>query len=90
MDLKIDIELKSIFEQIINENKTQDQWSEIESSGMFQTKKYCGGFDALENEFCFSYYDYNKKEFWFQISLQKIHSCLNNEIKSIKIRPANK
>lgn len=90
MDLKIDIELKSIFEQIMNENKTEDQWSEIESSGMFQTKNYCGGFDALENEFCFSYYDYNQKEFWFQISLQKIYSCLNNEIESIKIRPANK
>lgn len=55
----------------------------IESSDMFQTKNFCGGFDAIENEFCFSYYN-DDKEFWFQLSLNdiKIYQTKINRIKN--------
>ena len=39
------------------------KWAKKESSDEFQTKNYCGGFDATENEFCFSYYNENKIEY---------------------------
>ena len=54
------------------------QWAEIESCDMFQTSNYCGGFDADEQAFCFSYFDPNNQEFWFQIDLQQVKSIANN------------
>lgn len=73
--IKIDREFREICDKIISRNLNENEWAEIESSGEFQTKSYCGGFDATEREFCFSFYDKNQ-EYWFQLSL--------NEIKRIK------
>jgi len=63
MKLIIDSEFASICKEIIKENKTNLEWSSIESSDMFQTKNYNGGYDATENAFCFSHYK-NNKEYW--------------------------
>jgi hypothetical protein len=50
---EIDKYLKKICSQIIAENKSEEEWSEIESDDMFVLTAYEGGFDATEMMFCF-------------------------------------
>ncbi|MDP6555956.1 MAG: hypothetical protein QGG71_14900 [Pirellulaceae bacterium] len=71
MDYQIDDEFRSICQEIVAEDKTEDEWAEIESCDMFQTQKYCGGFEADEEEFCFSAY-LTDREYWFQLSLEQV------------------
>ena len=78
MDHQIDDEFRSICQEIVAEDKTEDEWAEIESSDMFQTQKYCGGFEALEEEFCFSAY-LTDGEYWFQISLEQVQRIADGE-----------
>ena len=70
MDIPIEPELKNICEEIDAKNLQPAQWSEIESDDMFQSGNFIGGFDADENEFCFSYFAPNKMEYWFQFNLE--------------------
>lgn len=88
MKLIVDKELLGIFEEILNRNLTLTEWSEIENCDEFQTDNYCGGFDATENEFCFSYYDKNKAEYWFQSSLMDIKDIVNGKTTEFSIRLA--
>ena len=60
-----------ICKEILEENKSDDQWAEIESDDMFQQGNYEGGFDATEMEFCFSVYE-NGQEYWFQFPLSEV------------------
>lgn len=73
---------------ILAENKTTQEWAEIESSDMFQENNYIGGFDATEMEFCFSVY-VSDKEYWFQVSLDKIKKIVDGEIREVDCRLAN-
>ena len=88
MLIQIDDSLYKICHYINSMNKDVDEWSKIESSNYFQIGHYCGGFDSIENAFCFSYYKDNK-EFWFQLSLDKIKNILHKEIDKIEVRPAD-
>jgi hypothetical protein len=63
-------ELQEICKEIVRENLTEAEWSAIESDDLFQTKSFEGGFDASANEFVFSYY--GDKEYWFQLSIEKV------------------
>ena len=85
--IRIDQEFKEICIKIISKNLTENEWAEIESSDEFQTEIYCGGFDATEMEFCFSFYDKNQ-EYWFQLSLTDINRINNGEIKYLYPRKA--
>lgn len=85
-NLKIESELLEILEEIKSENKTTIEWRGIESSDMFQSKKYCGGFDSIEDRFTFSYYPNESEEFWFEFSLEEIDKILNGEIKALEVR----
>lgn len=82
-------ELISIFRQIVGENKTVDEWAEIESDDMFQTENYCGGFDATELAFCFSYVDKDRNDYWFQLTLDEIQNLVETELVQIELRPTN-
>ncbi len=75
----IDQEFREICEKIISKKLTENEWVEIESSDEFQTENYCGGFDATEMEFCFSFYNKNQ-EYWFQLSLTDIKRVKNGEM----------
>ena len=88
MKLTVDKELFRIFKDILNRKLTLAEWSEIESDDEFQTENYCGGFDATENEFCFSYFDRKKTEYWFQLSLNEIDEINNGKVSEFKIRLA--
>ena len=69
MEIPISPELESICFQIMVKDLTPAQWSENESTDMFQNDEFCGGFNAVENMFCFSYFTENDIEYWFQLSL---------------------
>lgn len=84
--LKIESELSEILKEIKSENRTIIEWREIESSDMFQSEKYCGGFDSIEDKFTFSYYPNKSQEFWFELSLAEIDKILNGEIRELKLR----
>ena len=81
---KIDEDLKSICNQIIDANKTIEEWAEIESDDMFQVGNYEGGFDATEMMFCFSLYK-DGKEYWFQIPLNGIGDIIKGKMGEIEI-----
>jgi len=84
--LNIDIEFKEILKEIKSENKNLSQWRAIESSDMFQSENYNGGFDATEDKFTFSYYSDKKQEFWFEFSLEELDEILQGKITQIKLR----
>jgi len=88
MKLIANNELLEIFNDILNRKLTLTQWSEIESCDEFQTDNFCGGFDATEMEFCFSYYDKNKTEYWFQKSMNEIKEIISRKVTEFEIRLA--
>ncbi|MGQ8364978.1 hypothetical protein [Glaciecola sp. 1036] len=70
MVIPIEQELKAICQEIFDKALGLPEWSKIESGDMFQQGNFIGGFDADEQEFCFSYFATNKNEYWFQFSLE--------------------
>ncbi|GAA3647291.1 hypothetical protein [Flavivirga jejuensis] len=86
---KLEKEFKLIAESILNENKSLDEWSEIESDDMFQEGKYVGGFEAIEKEFCFSLYEDDGEEYWFQLSIDEIEKFLKGKLIDVEIRKAD-
>lgn len=88
MTIQVDEQLRSICEEICSEALTLAEWSLVESSDMFQTASYCGRFDSTEVAFCFSYFDVNAKEFWFQFTLDEARKVLDGSLNSIEARLA--
>lgn len=87
MEYKVDQEFIDLCKKIKAEGKTLSEWAEVESDDMFQSGKYVGGFDADEEEFCFSVY-LDDGEHWFQISLEHIEGIANGSMNTVDIRPA--
>lgn len=85
MKLEVNEELKSICKDIIEENKTADEWQKVEAGDWFQTDNFCGGFDKAIGGFAFSYYE-GEKEFWFDLKLAEVPEILNGNIKTIECR----
>lgn len=73
MNVPIDQELVNIAKEIVAAGLSLGEWVERESDDEFQSSQYCGGFDADEQEFCFSYYC-ERGEIWFQLSLDEVFS----------------
>lgn len=71
MLIPIEEELRAIAREIVAEDKSLEEWAEVESDDMFSEGRYAGGFEALESEFCFSYYG-EDGERWFQLSLAQV------------------
>ena len=86
MQIQIDHEFLTLCEQILKEGHSLEEWREIESDDMFQSAHYLGGFDATEDAFCFSYYDSDGGELWFQLTLSEIMEAVAGELKSIEAR----
>ena len=88
MKIHIDEEFLSICKKIKEKNLSVDEWRLVESDDMFQSSNFCGGYDTIEDAFCFSYYDQEKKEFWFQIDLSEIGQILDGVKTSLSVRSA--
>jgi hypothetical protein len=86
MQIQIDHEFLTLCEQILKEDHSLEEWREIESDDMFQTPHYEGGFDATEDAFCFSYYDPDGGELWFQLTLSEMMQAVAGQLKSIEAR----
>jgi len=78
-----------IAKQIAAENHSLNEWALIESPDQFQTLSYSGGFDALEMEFCFSYYNTSDNEYWFQLSLDEIINIASGLKSDVTVREAD-
>ena len=87
--LKINAELLNIFKDVRSKGKSLNEWKEIESCDMFQTQSFCGGFDATENQFTFSYFANDSTEFWFQFSLSELDHFLNGKLTEVELRQAD-
>lgn len=90
MKIEITDELRALLSQIVEVNKSGAKWSEFESDDAFQSDSFCGGFDATEQAFCFSYYDHDGREFWFQLTLEDIGQVLSDEKTELSVRPNEK
>ena len=86
MEIRISDELRQICERIVLEDKSEAEWALIESCDMFQTEHFNGGFDADEQAFCFSYYDENESEFWFQMSLSEVADIISGKKSLLQVR----
>ena len=87
MIVKVNNEFIKICEEILAYNRNESEWAEYDISDMFQTENYCGGFETIENEFTFSYYE-DQNEYWFQLTLDDIKNIANGKITEIEARPA--
>jgi len=87
--IDIDNELRGIFVEISKEAKSQAQWAETESGDTFQSERYCGGFDADEGEFIFSYYAEDGEEYWFHFSLEDVPRVLEYQITGFEAEAAD-
>src|SRR5688572_15308482 len=65
----VDQELRDLCVEIIAAGLPINMWRATESGDQFQGERYHGGFEALEDAFCFSYYPPAGSELWFQITL---------------------
>lgn len=66
--LKADSVLRRICEEIVRHDKSDQEWADVESGDLFQEGDYSGGYDAIEQEFLFSYYR-GDKEYWLSFDL---------------------
>lgn len=89
VELTIMEEFQDICTQIVTENKSEQEWSEIESTDMFQTRSFLGGFDATDQVFSFSYFDEQKKEFWFYLTLEEVEEVAKGLKHSIQLHTAD-
>jgi hypothetical protein len=83
MIIKLDDKFRSICQEIIETNKTEEEWAEIEASDMFQDERYCGGFDASSNTFVFGYYADDGKQFSFLLNLKEISEVLSGRMTKV-------
>lgn len=90
MNIKIPIntDLKSICDEIVDDNLTDEQWAAIESDDTFKRESIVGGYDADESAFCFSYFDDEKKEYWFQFDIGTAKKIAEGIEISVEGRPA--
>jgi len=88
MKFGVDEELKTLLSEIQKQRKSEIEWAEIESDDLYQSENYRGGFDATEQEFCFSVFR-DGKEYWFQFSLSDVDFLLGNPHGTIQVRLAH-
>lgn len=88
LDAAARAELRTICSSIIERRWNEGTWSAHESSDEFQTQHLCGGFDATERAFCFSYYSSDGREYWFQFSLVEAEQLASSAMVPLRIRKA--
>ena len=88
MKIQVTNELIDTFREIARENKSDDEWALIESDDMFQSLHYCGGYDATERAFCFSYFPHEGSEYWFQLTLDELRKIVERGFGDVDARPA--
>lgn len=88
MEIVVDSQLKGMCASIEAQALNESEWAERESDDEFQSNHYCGGFDADENAFCFSFYAQSGNEYWFQFNLSEASLIKSGAIQVIVAREA--
>ena len=88
MQIPVNSELRSIAESIEKETLSAEEWAAIESGDMFQTQSFCGGYDADDNEFLFSWYAADGTEYYFGLSIAQVMEIASGSRPEILGRPA--
>lgn len=88
MELEVTEGFRQLCRSIEAEGRTLEEWSAIESDDMFQVESFEGGFDAIEDAFCFSFYDDDGSEWWFQVTLEEVRQIAGGELERLDARPA--
>jgi hypothetical protein len=88
MQLAVDAELRALCREIVGENRSEEEWAEVESDDMFESESYEGGFDATEQAFCFGHFDQEGEEYWFQLTLSEVQAIAQGASPAIDARPA--
>ncbi len=83
MEVQVNDELKSICKDIVDENKSAEQWKQSGSGELYQTDNYCGGYEASTGVFSFSLYK-DDKEYWFDLQLSAISEIVKGNKKTIE------
>lgn len=81
-----DNELVALCQTILATGRTLEEWRQRESDDEFQSAHYVGGYDATEDAFCFSYYESDAEEWWFQLSLDELRSLTAGASRPIEAR----
>ena len=89
MNIPLTDELLGLLRQIVAEQKSNEEWAEIESDDMFQSDSFTGGYDADEEAFTFSYYADDDEEYWFQLTLDEVESIVAGRRIEIQGDPAD-
>ena len=72
MQVPITPELRMIAQEIESENLSEVEWAAREASDTFQTDSFCGGYDADESAFLFSWYATDGCEYYFSLSREDV------------------
>jgi hypothetical protein len=87
-NLAVDDEFRTMCREIVAEDHSEEEWSEIESDDMFQSESYVGGFEETEQAFTFSHYAPDGQEYWFQLTLGEVRAIAAGENPVLDLRPA--
>ena len=90
MQLPVDPELRAICAEIIAADVSLEEWRATESGDHFQTEHYHGGFEALEDAFCFSYYAPDGRELWLQFTVDEAVEIAEGRRTSLDAREAER
>lgn len=84
--LTVDSELRTLCTSICEWMDGEEGWEEMESSDMFQSDHYCGGWEGEEEGFTFSYYDDEGDELWFSLSPSQVRDVSQDRLRTIETR----
>lgn len=85
--VEVDDELRGIAKEIIEQNRTIQEWAAHESGDWFQTPNYCGGYEAEnenEGEFAFAKYPATEKEFWLSFDLKDVNGIADGSTRTVQ------
>ena len=86
MELPVDAELRALCAEIAEWMRTEPDWVEDESSDMFQSEHYCGGWEGPEDGFTFSHYDATRTERWFSLSPDEVRAAASGALATVDAR----
>ncbi len=86
--VQVDNDLLAIAREILDSNRSKAEWAEVESDDMFQLGSWCGGFEALEGAFTFSYYRNDGQEFWCTLTIEELRMLVEGRSTTLEVRPS--
>lgn len=90
MEINIEDDFKEICIQILAEGKSEAEWDESPACDWFQTERFVGGFESPEKAFTFSYFDEQKQEFWFTLTLEEVNDIVESKKHTLEVRNADR